>query len=670
MRTPPLLLGAALFFWGWQTGHLWLSAGMGAALEGARWWRRRWDFSAVDLQRIWMLCLALQAGAALILYSTQDRMLFVFKFAQSLPMSFLPLMLAQVYGMQEAMPATIFFWPFHRKLRSDQQTVHVSFPYFALCVVGTSASTQANGYFFEGMAILLLAALSWSRPRRVGIPVWAALSGMVVVMGFYSQQELRRFQTALEGALGGWIADMLHQPADARECRTQIGHAGEISLSGRIIWRVTPDDSGFSPSLLRQAVYDGYRNQTWTCSSNDYSPAASAKAETYNLLPSKPIEFDVRVAGYYQNGEGPLALPHGVFELKDVATPAAVQTNRLGCAALDNAPGLVECTARWGPGPSLDPPPGILDTNVSENERPVLAKIASELGLKNLNDRQKIRAVARFFADNFRYSLNISDRQEPGKTPLGVFLTTTKEGHCEYFATATVLLLRQAGVPARYVTGYAVPDNARQGKTFLVRERHAHAWALAYHSDNHSWEEVDTTPPVWADKSAAPPPPWWEPMSDMGSNFYFRFSEWRWSKTSLARYASWLMAPLILSLVWRIIADQRGRAAARGQENDAPPDWPGLDSELYQIDRRLEATALARHTGETLGQWQARLEASGTAPQPIRLRRIFALHRSLRFDPHGLSAAERRALADEAARWLADFAVENPRAKTGRLKLS
>ena len=44
----------------------------------------RWEFSDDDLRHIWFLSLALQAGAGLILFSTEDRMLFVFKFVQML----------------------------------------------------------------------------------------------------------------------------------------------------------------------------------------------------------------------------------------------------------------------------------------------------------------------------------------------------------------------------------------------------------------------------------------------------------------------------------------------------------------------------------------------------------------------------------------------------------
>jgi len=658
-------MAAALLFWGWQTGHLAWSVTLGALLEGSRLVRRRWQFSFDDLRHIWLLCLALQAGAALILFSTEDRMLFVFKFTQALPLSLAPLMLAQAYGSRSNLPLSVFSWPLPKHDGDGMGgAVNFSYIYFAVSVAGTSASTQYNAYFYPGITTLIIVALIWSRPRRLGVFSWLLLAGAVVVGGYFGQQQLQRLQGALEAALGGFIAEMFHQPSDARECRTQIGQTVQ-PLSGRIIWRLTPDSTGFAPGLLCQAVYNGYRNETWSCSSNDYTPISSRRSETFDLVSTKQIEFDVRIAGYYQNGEGPLALPHGAFELKEVASPARALTNRLGCVELNNAPGLVECLARWGPGASLDPPPEPLDRSVTENERPIIAQIVSELGLTNMSERQKIRALEKYFSEHFTYSLTAYNRRQNGKTPLGVFLTETHAGHCEYFATAAVLLLRQAGIPARYATGYAAPETARQGNTYLLRERHSHAWALAYHSDTHTWEEVDCTPSGWSSQAVAPPP-WWEAVSDVGSNLYFRFSEWRWSKTSLAHYASWLMAPLILSLAWRVIASLRGRAVAHVGGGDPTPRWPGLDSELYQIDRQLAAAHLSRQPGETLAFWQRRLEMAETLPQPDRLKRIFDLHRILRFDPNGLTSPERTALKEEAERWLMEFTGQGPKSKTIR----
>src|SRR5208283_5058024 len=117
-------------------------------------------------------------------------------------------------------------------------------------------------------------------------------------------------------------------------------------------------------------------------------------------------------------------------------------------------------------------PPCERDLVVPDAEKPALAKVAADLKLEGMTDPQKIRAVEWYFANNFTYSLNAARRNQP--TWLAYFLTKSHSGHCEYFATATVLLLRQAGVSARYITGYVVPDSARHGDTYLVRERHAH----------------------------------------------------------------------------------------------------------------------------------------------------------------------------------------------------
>ena len=62
------------------------------------------------------------------------------------------------------------------------------------------------------------------------------------------------------------------------------------------------------------------------------------------------------------------------------------------------------------------------------------------------------------------------------------FLLRTRSGHCEYFATATVLLLRQLGIPARYAVGYAVHEAT--GRKYVVRQRDAHAWCLVWNPNS------------------------------------------------------------------------------------------------------------------------------------------------------------------------------------------
>lgn len=662
MRTPPWLMGGVLLFWGWENGFMLWGALLAAALEGARLTRTRWELSDADLNRISDLCWALVVGAALLLYSIEEnRVLFVFKLAQWLPVCFCPLMLAQDYGNRAAMPLSVFWWLLRRSPASQtaRKSYNISYCYFAFCLLAASASTRPNRFFYPGMALLVALALTSARPRRVSLTAWVILLALAATAGDFSHKELRSMQSAMEAALSTLIADFFRTTPDPRECQTKIGAAGRIVQSGRIVLRLRPEPGGFAPALLREATWDAYRRVTWLASNNDFSMARAGYNDTFKLLPTNTLSREVEIACYYENGEGFLPLPHGTFEIDDVQ--ADVWTNRLGVTQIKNGPGLLDMRASFGPGRSLDAPPCERDLMVPEAERPELAKVATGLKLAGMTERQRIRAIERFFADpanHFIYSLNA--RRLPYRlnqpTALGFFLTTSKVGHCEYFATATVLLLRQAGVPARYATGYIVRESARHGDTYLVRERDAHAWALVYHSDTRLWDQIDTTPGV-RDRAEGAQPPWWEPASDFLSNLYFQFSKWRWNKTSYARYSTWLLVPTILYLIGRILFTQRRQRPPSGADDASQrPPWPGLDSELYLINRELAAAQLSRLSNEPLRSWQQRLELA--FPDSDRLRRIFHLHRSLRFDPRGLKKEERETLRSEALGWLAEFAAQ------------
>ena len=71
------------------------------------------------------------------------------------------------------------------------------------------------------------------------------------------------------------------------------------------------------------------------------------------------------------------------------------------------------------------------------------------------------------------------------------FLNDAQTGYCVHYATAAVVLLRAAGIPARYVEGYAV--SVEQGKTVTVREKDAHAWA-EYYVNGVGWLVLEATP--------------------------------------------------------------------------------------------------------------------------------------------------------------------------------
>lgn len=105
---------------------------------------------------------------------------------------------------------------------------------------------------------------------------------------------------------------------------------------------------------------------------------------------------------------------------------------------------------------------------------------------------QKVRCVMNYLTDpeRFRYTF---DLPEPRGDPSVEFLTRTRRGNCELFASAMALLLRSWGVPARLVTGFKEGDLDEGSSTYTFRQSHAHAWVEVLF-DTYGWIEFDPVP--------------------------------------------------------------------------------------------------------------------------------------------------------------------------------
>ena len=72
------------------------------------------------------------------------------------------------------------------------------------------------------------------------------------------------------------------------------------------------------------------------------------------------------------------------------------------------------------------------------------------------------------------------------------FLFELKEGYCDYYATAMVVLARAAGIPARMVVGYATGRYDIGNARYVVTEADAHAWVEVYFP-GYGWIEFEPT---------------------------------------------------------------------------------------------------------------------------------------------------------------------------------
>jgi len=98
--------------------------------------------------------------------------------------------------------------------------------------------------------------------------------------------------------------------------------------------------------------------------------------------------------------------------------------------------------------------------------------------------------------DGFGYTLAPGNY---GRNAVDEFWLDRKEGFCEHFAAAFVVVLRAAGVPARVVTGYQGTDLPAVDGYYLVRQSSAHAWA-EYWQSGVGWVRADPTGAVAPDR--------------------------------------------------------------------------------------------------------------------------------------------------------------------------
>lgn len=115
--------------------------------------------------------------------------------------------------------------------------------------------------------------------------------------------------------------------------------------------------------------------------------------------------------------------------------------------------------------------------------------------------------------EHFTYTLSPVQTEVEGLDGVDKFLTVTHEGYCVQYASALTLMLRAAGIPARYVDGYIAsgftnaPRNAKDDDgnplyhasyTSTVYDRNAHAWVEVWF-DGIGWIQYEATPAYYGE---------------------------------------------------------------------------------------------------------------------------------------------------------------------------
>lgn len=80
----------------------------------------------------------------------------------------------------------------------------------------------------------------------------------------------------------------------------------------------------------------------------------------------------------------------------------------------------------------------------------------------------------------------------PDRDGVDYLLFDSREGYCNYYASAMVVMARAVGIPSRLAVGYMGGDFDQETGWYEVRERDTHAWAEVYFP-RYGWVEFEPT---------------------------------------------------------------------------------------------------------------------------------------------------------------------------------
>ena len=118
----------------------------------------------------------------------------------------------------------------------------------------------------------------------------------------------------------------------------------------------------------------------------------------------------------------------------------------------------------------------------------------------DLSVSQWVAQIQNILWETCTYQKDNLESVPDGSNVIEDFFGRQRKGYCTHFASAGVMMLRMAGIPARYVTGYVIwqddfkADSASDGYMADVTGYRGHAWVEVYNASQGIWVPVDMTP--------------------------------------------------------------------------------------------------------------------------------------------------------------------------------
>ncbi len=265
--------------------------------------------------------------------------------------------------------------------------------------------------------------------------------------------------------------------------------------------------------------------------------------------------------------------------------------------------------------------------NISGQLDPRIHQLASRIFAGCSTTTEKIDAVVNYFHTSYTYALGLNI--PPDRDKLTHFLLEESTGYCEYFASGAAILLRLAGVPTRYVTGFLVTEQDARSEFWVARYMDAHAWAEAWDQERNQWKIVEATvgenPATASDAeqlgrmSGGAGTVLGQLLQDLYQYGLFGVLGWLFSSGVLMDKSYGLLAGLLMltfilgGALWLVLSRQyKRRKKSIGRTKSGAVGNPGLvtlHKMLTRMDRKVKAAGHRRHLSQTLHTFSQHLRA-------------------------------------------------------------
>jgi len=283
----------------------------------------------------------------------------------------------------------------------------------------------------------------------------------------------------------------------------RVGSIAALALDDSVALRVlfdTPEHAAPPPSELyfRGPVLSQFDGREWQASAWRGSAAWSGRMDVpaHLQVQGKPVRYAITLEPHQRPW---LMVLDAAPDPPDIAAGmGATMTPDLQWLATRPITDVVRYTTtsypqfRHGPmqaTPQLralaDLPPGTNPRTLALAQQLRASPAVASGGTQALIDA----ALVRLRTGGYQYTL------EPGvygEHTADEFWFDRKAGFCEHIASAFVVLMRAAGVPARIVTGYQGGERNGVDGYWTVRQSDAHAWAEVWIQER-GWVRVDPT---------------------------------------------------------------------------------------------------------------------------------------------------------------------------------